>query len=152
MIPLLLAIPFGLLGQTETGPFDIEEVDIIREPRLNLSPCTQYTELGSTVSLWDWRAPSYDIVYKGSNNTSPTFLTTPSPFYTTGVNINHLAFAANGPRDYEPADGWELLYRNLGTAENPVNEPSFALYNRLDGRIVSYFSSSRMTGMHPIMC
>jgi hypothetical protein len=32
-----------------------------------------------------------------------------------------------------------LLYRNLGTALRPVEEPSFGLYNRLDGRIRIFF-------------
>jgi hypothetical protein len=95
--------------------------------------------LGSTLGVWDWRIPNYQIVYFPSNSNNPTTRTIDSPFFTTGVNINHLAFGGNGPKDFEPAEGWELLYRNLGVAEKPVEEPSFGLYNRLDGRIRIFF-------------
>lgn len=120
--------------------YRLDEVPVERVTRVDGTPCTQYTELGSTVDLWDWRAEEYDIVYYPSNSTIPAFRTVRSPFHTTGVNINHLGFLTSGePQEYEPADGWELLYLNLGTAISPAEEPSYGLYNRLDSRIRIFF-------------
>jgi hypothetical protein len=141
----------NLNGQDGPDEFELDETLIERESeRFNLSPCTQYTELGSTVGLWDWRAEDYELVYYPDNNTTPAFRTVSSPFHTTGTNINHLNFLTNGESvDYEPAEGWELLYRNLGTAVRPVKEPSYGLYNRLDGRIRILFYIEPNDGIAP---
>jgi hypothetical protein len=147
-----------MTGQVVTdGPirveidYELEELPVDRLiERRNLSPCTEYTELGSTIELWDWRAESFDLVYFQGNSPVPSFRNVLSPFHTPGTNINHLAFLTNGaPRDYEPADGWELLYRNLGTATRPVEESSYGLYNRLDGRIRIFFYIEPNDGTGP---
>lgn len=103
------------------------------------APCDRYTELGSTVRVWDWRAPEYTIHYRPSNGTAITE-EIDSPFFVAGDNINHLGFdPTGGPRDFQPEDGWELLYRRFGTPERPTREPTFGLYNRLDGRVRIFF-------------
>jgi hypothetical protein len=134
---MIVLFCFSLLGQGNTRvEFEQEEVEIERSERFNSSPCTQYTTPGSTVDLWDWRTPTYEVVFYQDNQAAPTSRTIDSPFFTPGTNINHLGFQrGNEGADFEPADGWELLYLNMGTPERPVQEPSFGLYNRLDGRV-----------------
>lgn len=144
LVPLFLIASFSVSAQVVAPPntgetdFEIDEVDVDRPGiRVQTSPCTRYTDLGSTVEAWDWRAEEYDIVYYPGNSTTSASRTIVSPFFSpTSPNTVHLSVVPNGEiRDFEPSDGWELLYRNLGVPERPVEEPSYGLYNRLDGRI-----------------
>lgn len=142
LLPLLFCVSIDLNGQAGNEiPYepelqkDKEDYDNTK----NDSPCTEFTELGSTVNVWDWRAETYDIVYYPGNSTGPAFRTVPSPFFSFGPNTGHLAVVENGQRDFEPVDGWELLYQNFGTEQRPVQEPSYGLYNRLDGRFRIFY-------------
>ncbi|MEZ4987745.1 MAG: hypothetical protein R2795_22400 [Saprospiraceae bacterium] len=101
--------------------------------------CVQYTDPGSTVSVWDWRAEAFEVVFYPGNETSPSTRMVQSPFYAYFTNTSHLSLLSAGVADVEPADGWELLFHRLGTSEIPAEEPSFGLYNRLDGRIRIFF-------------
>ncbi len=69
-------------------------------------------------SNWDWRDSSYTVYWAPFGNNP---IKVGSPFYsevTGGV-----AFTL----DYEPEDGWVLVFRNFGTPENPIACPYFVL-------------------------
>lgn len=111
--------------------------------RIKVVPCTAYTKPESTVNKWDWRATRYKFNYKPGNGPA-FFLEVDSPFhnsqgYSFSPNTVHFAYHPGEPNDYEVIDGWELLYRNFGTEEKPVGEPSFSLYNRYDARVRIFF-------------
>ncbi len=99
------------------------------------------TPLGSTINTWDWRGTLYDFYLKLAppSNSSYLQLSEVSPFHSLNYSIQpntfHLAFHPNENNDYEPSEGWELLYKNFGTQQVPVFNPSFALYNRYDGKV-----------------
>jgi len=88
-------------------------------------PCVQYTRPGTTFSVWDWRTSTYRIVFYPGNSTVPSTREVYSPFHAYFTNTAHLAFHPGEGNDYEPADGWELLYYKLGSEHFPVDEPSF---------------------------
>lgn len=115
------------------------ELDIPIYDRVLETPCRGYTQLGSTVGIWDWRIPNYYINFYPGNSSTSSERIVQSPFEGFFTNTAHLAIHPGEGNDYEPADGWELLYHNLGTQNFPVEEPSFALYNRYDGRIRIFF-------------
>lgn len=104
-----------------------------------IAPCEQYTVPGSTIDLWDWTAEEYDLVYYPGNASLPREETVDAPFSSTSVNFApntaFLAFGGNSTLESSPEEGWELLFYNLGTAGDPVYEPSFGLYNRYDAKI-----------------
>jgi hypothetical protein len=88
---------------------------------------------------WDWTG---DVDYTFHVKTSPTThttLTIKSPFYfspnpSSQNNITH--FRLQNDKDYEPIDGWELIYKNFGNCcnwDDAVADPSFALYNKYTG-------------------
>ncbi|HOY14275.1 MAG TPA: hypothetical protein PLY70_14095, partial [Saprospiraceae bacterium] len=60
-----------------------------------------------------------------------------SPFVSTSDQVNTLDFTVL--KDYQPKDGWELVYRHFGETipnvqqANITNNPAFALYNRFSG-------------------
>jgi hypothetical protein len=103
------------------------------------APCEQYTVPGSTIDLWDWTAEEYDLVYYPGNASLPREETVDAPFSSTSVNFApntaFLAFGGNSTVESSPEEGWELLFYNLGTAGDPVYEPSFGLYNRYDAKV-----------------
>ncbi|MFK8165714.1 MAG: T9SS type A sorting domain-containing protein [Lewinella sp.] len=103
--------------------------------------CPARTTPGSTVSVWDWRQNQFDFYLDEG------FESVISPFYVEPFNIqpntSFLSLQNNAP-DYDPADGWELLYRNFGTADRSVSTGSFGLYNRYTGlvRVLFYLENN----------
>jgi len=78
---------------------------------------------------WDWRQEYYTIYWDRQPN-GPWTLS--SPFYsefTGGV-----AFT----KDYEPEDGWVLLFRNFGSEQNYLRYPYFLLYNKYTGLLRAF--------------
>lgn len=94
---------------------------------------------GSTIGFWDWREETFTLTYYPGNGIPITTIED-SPFhnvsYSLAPNTNFLTY---GNPDYEPADGWELLYRNFGTSARPVKEPSFGLYNRYSSLVRIFY-------------
>ncbi|WP_116124610.1 T9SS type A sorting domain-containing protein [Lewinella sp. IMCC34183] len=107
--------------------------------------CPPKTTLGSTVNIWDWRQIQFDLYL-----TSGGFRRIQSPFRIVNnslpVNTQYIATALT-TIDYEPTNGWELLYKNLGKASLPVDNASFALYNRYTGiiRVLFYVPNANST-------
>ena len=105
--------------------------------QLSYTACEPYSLAGSTASVFDWRISSYTFYMEGE--TGP--VTKSSPFFNPPTpaqeNVYHLTAT---PRDYEPADGWELVLVNFGTPSHKVETPTLVLYNRLNGimRIFQY--------------
>lgn len=107
-------------------------------PRIKETPCT-YTEPGSTINRWDWQAPKFSISYMSGNGGTIT-RRVDSPFHMSSNSLApNTAFLVFGPLDYQVSEGWELLYRNFGTPEEPVGEASFGLYNRFTGLTRIFF-------------
>lgn len=116
-----------------------QDIELAEYDRVQTSPCERYTVPGSTVDVWDWREERFTFHYRLGNGPVTT-ASTPSPFYvadyTLSPNTNFLTY---GNPDYEPADGWELLYRNFGTPSEPAQEPSFGLYNRYSSLVRIFY-------------
>jgi len=89
---------------------------------------------------FDWRAnPINAYILDPTTNTSNWTLI-PNPFYSPD-NLNCGDLDIEGPqfqdiRDYQPADGWELVYKEVKDEINPgigVQNPILVLYNRYTG-------------------
>jgi hypothetical protein len=89
----------------------------------------------STINVWNWRDPSdanwtAKIDYGQGN---PIIRSIGSPFEPSNIgqpNTQHLWLAQN-TRDYDPAEGWELVYKDFGfNSTNGLANPHFILYNR----------------------
>ena len=96
------------------------------------------TQLGSTVNEWDWRQDAFTVFRTGFCGEELI----PSPFRGTvpNYNIEHLYSITTGFYDYEPSDGWELLYKRFGTEQNPTEAPPiFILYNRYESNVRIFF-------------
>lgn len=103
--------------------------------------CPPRTELGSTIDVWNWLLMDYLVIYRTPQVGTAVQSIVPSPYFQLSDNTDHLANPPNGtPRDFALEAGWELLYQNFGTNVRPVTEPSFGLYNRLDGRVRIHFA------------
>lgn len=97
----------------------------------SFAQCVNRTPLGSTVNVWDWRVENYEIVRRPAAG-APIATSITSPFFLPNNTLqpNTVNLALPQVKDYEPEDGWELIFYNLGTLSAPVAEPAFALYNR----------------------
>lgn len=110
-----------------------------------------YQQSSNTVSIWDWRQEYYTDMYViGENNPySNGGFGVPNPFTpptTGGTNVNldkfYTQYATTnsiGSVDCQPDDGWELLAKEFGSAQSPVNTPFFCLYNRHTGIVRAFF-------------
>jgi hypothetical protein len=103
------------------------------QPASPYTPCQSDNAAGTSVEVFDWRAPAFDAYIQGwpgrTEIVSPFW---PSPPELPQENVAHLAVF---PQDFEPADGWELLARGLGTPEFPTSLPFLVFYNRYSGRM-----------------
>jgi hypothetical protein len=107
----------------------------------------QNTSPGSTVNVWDWRQPTFQVNIK--NNDGQNWETEiANPFIPANLsanpNIEHLYTPAY--KDFHPEDGWELVIKNFGEWGSPasaVRVPTYALYNRYSGliRVFAYLTS-----------
>ena len=81
---------------------------------------------------WDWTVNEKWQVYYSTKNAPPPSIAsdvTINPFFEPGHDFNRT------PRDMYPEDGWMLVYRDLGTQGEAGPIPSFALYNRFNGKL-----------------
>ncbi len=80
-------------------------------------------------TTWSWQQETY-IVYWDKFANNPVEVT--SPFYseiTGGVAFTH---------DFEPIDGWVLVYRNFGSSTGSIKCPYFILYNKYEGLLRTF--------------
>jgi len=112
--------------------------------------CPEQTEIGSTVEVWDWRQPNYNFFLGDDDDLVNRHVEVNSPFNpvpgTISPNTTYINFVNDAP-DYDPDNGWELLYKLFGSdnaddpdlAPAPVSTASFALYNRYTGMVRVFF-------------
>lgn len=110
----------------------------------------------STVNTWDWRNndpvtwDSY-VTIEDEPFYAPLSLNSPlqpvsSPNWP---NVNHLFSLTPGETfDYEPEDGWELVYRNFGgpSQQEAVDNPTFVLYNRFRSVVRLFLFARKNSG------
>lgn len=112
--------------------------------QLPYTACEPYPLVGSTATVFDWRAPSYTFYMQGQ--AGATQVVSPFWFSTSPLqeNVSHLSEA---PQDFEPDDGWELVLVNFGTASEKAETPTMVLYNRLNGimRVFQYAKGDKDT-------
>lgn len=109
-----------------------------------------------TTEIWDWRDNSTAnweaYVVSQSNPSTNVIVSLRSPFKDYGIfepNVNHLYTGLTGSEiDYQPSDGWELLYKNFGSAsENiAVDNPSFVIYNRFSSQLRVFIYARKSIG------
>jgi hypothetical protein len=97
--------------------------------QLSFTTCESDPLAGNTVSVFDWRSEYYTFYMQGLNNSvqvaSPFWIG--SPFQE---NVSHLSSA--GAQDFDPEDGWELVFVDFGSESRKVETPILVLYNRLN--------------------
>lgn len=93
-----------------------------------------------TTNFWDWRSNelgNYRSFIINDQNVV-TELELPNPFFPqiySAPNISDL-FLNSATKDFEPVDGWELIYKSFGSSlNNWVENPGFVLYNRFNGTL-----------------
>ncbi|HAD13398.1 MAG TPA: hypothetical protein DCF33_13305 [Saprospirales bacterium] len=113
--------------------------------------CPPETPLGSTINTFDWRATTFELHLKILTPPGYLLINETSPFhvtnYSTQPNTFHLAVHPGEANDYEPSDGWELLFKNFGTQSNPVANPSFGLYDRYASKMRIFVWANDPTGI-----
>jgi hypothetical protein len=88
---------------------------------------------------WDWRQEEFTIYLQGEGGTQGTdVVTIVSPYFDQQGNPNVFDLADAQNKDFEPEDGWELLYRNFGTPQQGTTTPFFVLYNKYTGTIRAF--------------
>lgn len=111
LLPILLSLP-GILGAQAAG--------------------SGPSGPGSPDSLaWDWtRNDSWTVYYSKSGLPFPGIASTvvTSPFWIQGHSLQ-------ADMDMYPEDGWMLVYKDFGTPGKAGPVPSFALYNRFNGKL-----------------
>jgi len=119
------------------------------------SQCDDFNsnEFEHTTSFWDWRsnAPGNYTAFLINDQNNIVSLALPNPFFAQGFSMPNVSdlYLNNSTKDFEPADGWELVYKSFGTSiENWVENPGFVLYNRFTGmlRVFLWANSDLGTG------
>ncbi len=107
--------------------------------------CPQNTTPGSTINIFDWRTEGFSFYLKDEFQQVYVAEVT-SPFYLSNYHaqFNTDFFAQTLNPDFQPEDGWELLFYDFGTPLEGVANPAFALYNRYSGmiRMFMYLSAN----------
>ncbi|MCG9881715.1 MAG: hypothetical protein MH472_14045, partial [Bacteroidia bacterium] len=123
--------------------------------------------ISGKVNYWDWTRDFYsndvwvtDNKYGGPDNICNNI---PAPWYNStqqlnNPNISHLVYdLLFNKLDVYPADGWELLTKNMGkeiivageVRPEPVSNPSYSIYNRRTGHIKVFMYITSTTLQSP---
>lgn len=97
---------------------------------------------------WDWRTPSYKALIFNLNN-NKSVVNIPSPWFASNTNNSNVNdFRIQNPKDFQPADGWVLIQKDLGDiiSQRAVNHPYFVLYNKLTGTLRIFVAISKDIG------
>ena len=97
-----------------------------------------------TTSFWDWRDDGGNNwnSYLINDQNTVNLLSLPSPFQAQGFSQPNTSdlFLYQIEKDFQPGDGWELIYKSFGTSMiNWVENPGFVLYNRFTGMLRVFF-------------
>ena len=84
-----------------------------------------YNDLYQENKNWDWTDPNEYPDYFYISGKQPI----PAVFPFTDVNLGVVTEYA----DYEPEDGWVLLFKDFGSQRLPVKMPYMVLYNKYTG-------------------
>jgi hypothetical protein len=121
-----------VFGQEQTSvsvPADgCEPVNITTDPDSYINPTDPNGD-----RMWDWRAEEFTVYLPSGQGGVPNTLV--SPFFDQNGNVNTFYLSNAIEKDFEPEDGWELLYRKFGSMQQGVTTPYFMLYNRYTGTI-----------------
>jgi hypothetical protein len=97
----------------------------------NYNNSTDLTE----AKKWDWRSENYTIYMTGQMGTTGSPVTVVNPYFDQSLNPNTFYLANENTKDFNPADGWELLYKHFGTPNQGISTPYFVLYNKYNGTV-----------------
>lgn len=104
-----------------------------------ISTCIPRTT-APTVNVWDWRQTLWEWYFpnQATGQTVSTMLENPYWATPNMVNANIIDLANTLNKSYDPADGWELLSRQMGAPgvySNGKLNPYVMLYNKYTGII-----------------
>jgi len=106
------------------------------------APCT--TGSPSSGNSFDWRTQTYTLYTNAQG-----IKTVESPFYNSSLtNPNVNEFSQYTLKDYEPADGWELIQYDFGTSTVGTDAPYLILYNRHTGLMRVFVSFANLLGQN----
>lgn len=94
----------------------------------------------STINIWNWQVDAFNDVYVKDEEGQSLHLNAPfppSPYFETAANENVFPLA-NAPQtgdilDFQVNDGWELIQKQFGSQNAPVDVPYFIMYNKYKG-------------------
>ncbi len=97
---------------------------------------------------WNWMEEPNYTYYRKDFGTLGIATTLINPFYDQNPSLNTIDFVNQDYKDFQPLDGWELLYKKFGSPAQGVSYPFFVLYNRFSGKMrifVNIVNSSEFT-------
>lgn len=98
--------------------------------------CDEPTEIGSTIDVWDWTQETFVAYVSNVSNGQTNESIINSPFYGNLVGQPNTDFLASGvDKQFLPEDGWKLVVKEFGVPNTGVRMPTFALYNRISGKL-----------------
>jgi hypothetical protein len=87
------------------------------------------------VRKWNWMEEPYYTYYRLEDGSPGIATLLINPFYDQSPSLNTVDFVNQDYKDFQPADGWELLYKKFGSPQQGITYPFFVLYNRYSGKI-----------------
>lgn len=129
---LVFLIPDRVQAQQTINMTEVcEPVGISTDPDDYVNPNDPNSDL-----RWDWRSEMYTVyITENGQGTAGSAVEIRSPFYDQSGNLNTWPYADAVEKDYDPEDGWELLYKKFGSEAQGLQTPFFALYNKYSGTI-----------------
>lgn len=87
------------------------------------------------VRKWNWMEEPYYTYYRLEDGSPGIATLLINPFYDQNPTLNTVDFVNQDYKDFQPADGWELLYKKFGSPQQGINYPYLVLYNRYSGKL-----------------
>ncbi|RKO70868.1 hypothetical protein D7322_14420 [Sphingobacterium puteale] len=116
--------------------FSCSKQELQPDDNINLAEINKLANANNVLNA-SWLGSTDITIYTRNSSLITVPLTVSYPWYSAG---NPMAVA--NP-DIQPADGWELVYDNLGTAAKGVDFPFFALYNKYRGILRLFLYNSQ---------
>ena len=106
------------------------------------APCT--TGSPSSGNSFDWKTQNFTI-YTNAQGVK----TVESPFFNSSLtNPNVNEFSQYSLKDFQPADGWELIQYDFGNATIGTDVPYFILYNKHSGLMRVFVAFANLYGQN----
>ncbi|VTR29028.1 hypothetical protein [Sphingobacterium thalpophilum] len=116
--------------------FGCNKRELVSDDNISLSGINTIARTNNVLTA-PWLGSTDITIYTRNSSLITVPLTVSYPWYSAG---NPLAVA--NP-DIQPADGWELVYDDLGNAAKGVDFPFFALYNKYRGILRLFLYNSQ---------